>query len=480
MRFAARVLFAFCLSATVLAQAQTPRPFKHVVVIFQENRTPDNLFRELLNWPGIDPARYDIATWGENSKGQIVPIDPVALGIPYDLSHAHAAFVAMYDHGKMDGADKIPCIGKCIPNPQFKYVSNAGHILDPYLTLAADYGWANAMFQTNQGPSYPAHQFIFGGTSAPSARDDRSGIFIAENPAAPKSADYLAGSDTGCLAPLNEWNWLIGVAPDGTETRLVNNPLGQFCYSRQTMATLLDQRNLSWKYYAPAQVNPAGANPGGSIWTAPASIRQICQPNEDYTECLGRGWASNVDLVPADVLRDIADCRLSNVSWVIPDGRNSDHPGSTTTTGGPSWVAAIVNAIGTASGCEGGAGYWSDTAILITWDDWGGWYDHVLPTVLAGLQGHYQYGFRVPLIVVSAYTPRGYVNDTPHDFGSILRFIEGTFDIPQGALGFADERAVTDLFGFFDFQRPPRPYKVVPAPLDAAYFINDTRPPEPP
>jgi phospholipase C len=137
---------------------------------------------------------------------------------------------------------------------------------------------------------------------------------------------------------------------------------------------------------------------------------------------LGGEWAANVDLVPADVLTDIAGCRLSNVSWVIPDGRNSDHAGGTTTTGGPSWVAAIVNAIGTANACDDGAGYWSDTAILVTRDDWGGWYDHVAPSVPAGPQGHYQYGFRVPLLVVSAYTPKGYVNDVPHDFGSVLRF----------------------------------------------------------
>jgi phospholipase C len=482
VRFIARALLPFCLLTTVVSQAQTsrPSPFKHVVVIFQENRTPDNLFRELLTWPGVDPARYDIATWGVNSKGRVVPITAEPLGVGYDLSHAHAAFVAMYDKGRMDGADKIPCTGTCIPDAQFKYVSNAQHTIDPYLTLAADYGWANAMFQTNQGPSYPAHQFIFGGTSAPSARDDRSGIFVAENPGAPKGADYLAGSDTGCLAPLNEYNWLIGAAADGAETRLTNNPLGAFCYSRQTMASLLDERSLSWRYYAPAQVNPAGANPGGSIWTAPASIREVCQPNANYTECLGREWATNVDLVPADVLQDVADCRLANVSWVIPDGRNSDHPGGTAATGGPSWVAAIVNAIGTASRCEKGAGYWSDTAIIITWDDWGGWYDHVLPTVLEGLQGHYQYGFRVPLIVVSAYTPKGYVNNIPHDFGSILRFIEGTFEVPEGALGFADERATTDLSGFFDFKQTPRTYGVVPASLDAAFFIHDTRPAEPP
>ena len=236
MRFAAKFLFLcslFCLGTTVVhAQIPYPNPFRHVIVIFEENRTPDNLFHGLLNWPGINPAHYDLASWGVNSKGNLIPLGPVPLGIGYDLSHAHSAFVSMYDDGKMDGADKIPCSGTCtIANPQFKYVDNSKHVLDPYFTLAAEYGWANAMFQTNQGPSYPAHQFIFGGTSAPSEPDDRIGVFISENPGAPKGAAYNAGSDTGCLAPLNEWNWLIDAAR--VETKLTNNPLGR-CVSRET------------------------------------------------------------------------------------------------------------------------------------------------------------------------------------------------------------------------------------------------------
>lgn len=105
---------------------------------------------------------------------------------------------------------------------------------------------------------------------------------------------------------------------------------------------------------------------------------------------------------------------------MIPDGRWSDHANDNTGLG-PSWVAAIVNAIG---GFNNNCGYWQNTAIVIAWDDWGGWFDHEPPVVLAGNQGDYQYGFRVPLIVVSAYTPRGYINNVnPHDFGSILRMV---------------------------------------------------------
>jgi hypothetical protein len=145
-------------------------------------------------------------------------------------------------------------------------------------------------------------------------------------------------------------------------------------------------------------------------------------------------------------------------------------------------VNSIVNAIGNDSTCEQGAGYWSDSAIVITWDDWGGWYDHVAPTIMFGPQGSYQQGFRVPLLVVSACTPVAYVSNVPHDFGNILRFIQGVFNIQEGALGFADARASDDLGDFFNFElgAGARRFQVIRAPLDADFFINDTRPPEPP
>jgi phospholipase C len=260
---------------------------------------------------------------------------------------------------------------------------------------------------------------------------------------------------------------------------LTNNPLGAFCFSHDTMATLLDAAGLSWKYYSAVG---STSNPGGYLVNAPNHFREICEPDADYTQCTGPEWAANVDLNPSDVLTDIQGCKLSNVSWVTPIFSNSDHPGNANggPTGGPSWVASIVNAIGNDKTCEGGAGYWSDTAIIVTWDDWGGWYDHEAPTILKGVQGDYQYGFRVPLIVVSAYTPRGLVNNSRHDFGSMLRFIEGVFDIEEGSLKFADARANNDLGTFFNFKSKPRAFQAIPAPLDADYFIHYNGPQDPP
>jgi phospholipase C len=359
----------------------------------------------------------------------------------------------MYAGGRMDGAGDIPCSGTCPTTPQFKFVDNSTGILDPYLELATQYGWANYMFQTNQGPSFPAHQFIFGGTSAPSADDDAAGIFAAEN---------MSGTPgpAGCIALLGTFVRLV--TPSGENGEIYP------CFEHQTISDLLNNHGVSWKYYAPG---------AGSIWTAPDAIQHICVPDAPTGgKCGGWDWVNNVDLKPANVLNDISACNLAQVSWVIPIGQNSDHPGSPNTVGGPSWVAAIVNAIGNDTTC----GYWSDTAILITWDDWGGWYDHEPPPILNGVQGDYQYGFRVPLIVVSAFTPRQYINNEPHDFGSILRFIQRVFDLGEGSLGFADARATGDLKGFFRFDRGPRSFQTIMAPLDANFFRNDTRTPDPP
>ena len=288
--------------------------------------------------------------------------------------------------------------------------------------------------KTNQGPSFPAHQFIFGGTSAPNAIDDAVGVFAAENPGG-------TPGPAGCIALKGAFVRLV--TPSG------ENKTTYPCFEHLTMSDLLNSRGVSWKYYSPG---------AGSIWTAPDAIGHICQPDAPTGgKCMGSDWVAHVDLKPANVLNDISACTLAQVSWVIPIGQNSDHPGSPNAVGGPSWVASIVNAIGNDTTCDGGHGYWSDTAVLITWDDWGGWYDHERPPILDGVQGDYQYGFRVPLIVVSAFTPRHYINnERPHDFGSILRFIQGVFDLRKGSLGFADARATGDLEGFFRFDRRPR------------------------
>ncbi|HTX58168.1 MAG TPA: alkaline phosphatase family protein, partial [Verrucomicrobiae bacterium] len=157
--------------------------------------------------------------------------------------------------------------------------------------------------------------------------------------------------------------------------------------------------------------------------------------------------------------------KLPAVTWVVPDAIDSDHPGDASDTG-PSWVASVVNAIG--QGPD-----WKSTAIVVVWDDWGGFYDSEPPPQLdfTGL------GIRVPCIVISPYAKKHYVDDTQYEFGSILKFIEQTFGLPPlgpTALGYTDTRA-TSITNAFDFTQAPRSFTPIPAPYPPSYFLH--RPP---
>ena len=439
---------------------------QHVVIIFQENRTPDNLFQGLCIPPygsqsacGTEQDQYDIAQQGANSTGQTVTLAPIDLGTAgsnpqnYDLSHAHSAFVSMYDGGKMDGADLIPCspAAECPPNahpnPQFMYVSPAD--VAPYLAMAQQYTFGDRMFQTNEGPSFPAHQFIFSGTSAPSAPGTEYGTYFA-------SENLTGGSVAGCIATAGTTVTIIG--PNGVEAHPGLYP----CYDHPAMSDLLDAKGISWRYYAPS---------AGSIWTAPDAIQNVCQAQtvNGALACTGPDWTNNVIIPQTQVLEDIVNGQLQQVTWVIPDGAQSDHAESNNGSG-PSWVASIVNALGNSP-------YWANTAILITWDDWGGWYDHVAPTVVddgVSWGSGYVYGFRVPLVVVSPYAKAKYISHTTHDFGSILKFIETTYNLPS--LGYADAYA-DDLSDCFNLTQPPISFRTIEAPMDAAHFINSKEAP---
>lgn len=529
--FTLALLSTILLSGTLIAQSKVEQPkpsgfpsqITHVIVIFQENRTPDNLFHflsPLCTIPNgasglsacipspVTSSCYDISPCGvSNKSGKVLPITLKGFAMAGSTTpgHTHNAFSQMCDPDpangyacRNDGAWQIPQNVKGQNSYQYvlnqsvtNYDGSSGHLLDPYLTYAEQYGWANFMYQTNQGPSYPAHQFIFSGTSARSAAEDANSTFVSEN-------FSPLGRDAGCLAPKKATNHLLspvlGTLGDGciaydnksvqecplTNAALVfpSQPVGSFCGSKPTMASLLDARAVSWKYYAPS---------AGSIWTAPNSIQDVCVPQFTQNSklgCTGAEWKSNVDIANkgTDIVLDIANCTLSSVSWAIPNGNWSDHPGGSNNFYGPSWVAAIINSIGQNPVCptgtpDAGQTFWNNTAIILTWDDWGGWSDNQpalaqtgLPCTSSNCQADYQLGFRVPLVVVSAYTPRGYINNQNLDFGSILRTIEAIYDITEGALGFADARASNDLGDFFTPSF--RDYTPVPALEPASYFLG--------
>jgi len=442
------------LSGTGATPTQTWANIKHVIIVFQENRTTDNLFQD----PVLIARGADIASSGLNSSGQVVPLTPIDLGykgtVPqiYDVDHSRNSFYLMYDNGKMDGADKIPINCNNVPcppaNAQFRYVLPSDVV--PYFQLAEQYTFGDRMFQTNQGPSFPAHQFIISGTAAPT---DTSTGMVTGNIA--KLSATAAG--VGCLANPGAYVQILDVT--GKATTVFP------CFEHATLTDLLEKAGHSWRYYAQTD---------GSLWNGTNAIQHICGPNvppPNATACTGAEYAAHVSIIndhAPSVLTDIANGKLADVSWVTPSGAASDHASSNDGSG-PSWVASIVNAIGNSS-------YWSNTAIIITWDDWGGWYDHVAPQIVndgVSWGSGDIYGFRVPLIVVSPYAKPAYISHVNHDFGSILYFVEQVFELPS--LGWADSRA-DDLSDCFNFNQTPLQFKPITSPLNAAFFLSNPAP----
>ncbi|MBV8197164.1 MAG: hypothetical protein JO263_03435 [Candidatus Eremiobacteraeota bacterium] len=394
---------------------------QHVVIIVQENRSTNDLFNAL---PGAETVRV-----GKNSHGKTEALRPRSLTAPYDLSHRHAAFTISYAGGQMNGWNLIitSCnkSAKC-PRPgirAFGYVPEGE--VEPYYTMAKRYAFASHMFQTNQGPSFPAHQYLLSGTSTIS---DGSSLRAAENPLT------LQNKHTGgCDSPLGSYVSLID--PYGNESQTAFP-----CFNRRSLLDLTEGTPVTWHYYQ--------ATRGPGLWNGVDALEQIWSSPQ---------FSTNVTRPPTKILDDIDAGKLANLVWVIPTVKASDHAGWTDGTG-PSWVATVVNKIGLSQ-------YWNNTAIFVVWDDWGGWYDPMSPPQY----NSYELGFRVPLIVISPYARRHYISTQQHEFGSILKFAEETFGLPS--LGTTDVRS-DDLSDCFNFRRGPRKFVPIAAPLHADYFLR--------
>jgi phospholipase C len=214
--------------------------------------------------------------------------------------------------------------------------------------------------------------------------------------------------------------------------------MGPACkaYSNTILSELTAAR-FSWRYYT---------NALDDLWSGPTADA-ACWAARD--SC----W-SNIIAPSETVLADIASHRLANIAFVNPEHATSDHPGfMSNAQSGQNWVASIVNAIGN------DPYYWSNTTILLTWDDWGGWYDHVPPPRPPFNGDPYEYGFRVPLVVVSPYVTPGQVDHTTRNsYGSILRYIETTFRLQS--LGQVDAPSLTDdLTSLFNYRAKPRSFQ---------------------
>jgi phospholipase C len=405
---------------TPLLQQNTQTPIAHVVIVVQENRSFDNFF---ATFPGANGTRSGLI-----HTGQRIALVKAPLAVPAGLNIHHSDFLTEYDGGKMDGFDLINFDGVGGNRPAgtypYRYVDPA-HIA-PYWTMAKNYVLADNMFQTQSSGSFTAHQdLIAGGTGIGGGRS---------------LIDFPSALPWGCDAPQGTTTPVI----DAAGAIKVNGPFP--CMRYATIRDLLDAHAVSWRYYSPAVF--VGTQKGwGAMWNAFDAINKVRH---------GPEWTANISTPETNVLQDAKNDRLPAVSWVVPDLENSDHPDTSSDTG-PSWVAQIVNAIGSSK-------EWNSTAIVIVWDDWGGLYDHVRPPQF----DRQSLGFRVPMIVVSPYAKKGYVAHTQYEFGSILRFVEDNWQL--GRIGTSDLRAKS-IAGCFDFRQPARPFAPIAAKYSRAFFM---------
>lgn len=432
--FCAAAAPAGCYSSSTAPLPQPPsHAIRHVVILLQENRSFDNLF---AGFPGAATSLQGLCKPGPRwcKTAHEVPLKPTPLaqGSPSfggkDICHSHQCFKIECDANRAnvcrnDGFNLID-FGQSqggIPAKLYPYARARRSDVAAYWNLAKAYSIADEMFFTETASSFIAHQSILSGTVV---LNDRESL-----------TDQPDGMPWGCDAP----------SAVVTAVIFRNGHVDDFggphpCFTQyRTIADLLDAASVSWKFYVEAAAGK-DSDFSGAVWNGFDAIKNVRH---------GPDWKKNVSIPNTNVLRDVKNGALPAVSWVIPTLHDSDHPGSGC-NGGPRWVTEVVNAIGKSA-------YWKDTAVVLLWDDWGGWYDSVPPPQV----NYTRFGFRVPMIVISPFAKPHSVSHTEYDFGSTLRFIEQNFGL--GSLGTTDASA-NSISDIFDFTQPPNAFTVAPLP----------------
>jgi phospholipase C len=433
----AATLAVVVVPPSVAVAADGIHKIRHVVVIMQENRSFDSYFG---TYPGADgiPMRHGVPT-------VCVP-DPLGHRcmrpyhdphyLNYGGPHEQVAYNTDYDNGQMDGFVRAreSCRNSVDPRDCIAGLSvdmmgyHDQREIPNYWAYARNFVLQDHMFEPNASWSLPAHLFLVSEWSAlcSSATDPFSCSSNIEAPGFPKD---------------------LGPAP---------HVGASFAWTDLTY--LLFRRHVSWAYYLKKGREPDcetgemfcqfrdqdPRTPG--IWNPLPSFTTVRQDHQ-------LGNIRDTSAFYADLRRG----HLPAVSWVIPSGAVSEHPTSSIRTG-QAYVTSLINALGRSR-------EWGSTAIFLTWDDWGGFYDHVRPPVvdLAG------YGFRVPGLVISPYARRHVVDHQQLSFDAFAKFIEDDFLASQRLDPRTDGRpdprpdvrenapGLGDLTRDFDFRQAPRP-----------------------
>lgn len=401
-------------STTPRGQARVARyPIKHIVLIDKENRSFDQIFGR---FPGADGA-----TRAELSNGRTVALGRTPDTTLLDIGHAGDAASLAINNGRMNRFDLLPGAiqsGRDIALSQL-YPAD----IPNYYRYARRFTLDDHFFSTISGPSFPNHLVTVAASSANTVDNPRGQTY------------HAWGCDGGPFSVVNAINPRTG-----------REYLTKPCFNIPTLADTFQKYKVSWKYYAP------GRYKSGYIWNAFDAIRSV-----RYS----RLWKTNASISDRQFVKDARAGKLPAVSWLVTNAAQSDHPPFSICIG-ENWTVNQINAV--MRGPE-----WKSTLIVLTWDDFGGFYDHVPPPRL----DYISLGPRVPTVIISPYARPGYVDRMTMDFNSILKFIEQDYRLP--ALNARDRRAASLLSSLNFKQRPLAPYVLKPRRCpEAAYHIKST------
>jgi phospholipase C len=390
---------------------------QHVVYVVQENRSFNDVFE---GYPGALTVSK-----GKTSSGGTIALQPISLKTSYDIDHsANGMFDACHGTGKlpgtkcrMDGFDKEQQFGGP-PDGMYGYIPHTES--KPYFDIAHEFVLADHMFQSQLDESFVAHQYV-----------------IAAQ--AKSSVDVPDSSTWGCAAGKT------AIVATITVERQYGKPQRP-CFDYETLGDEFDKAGLAWRFYTSQYTEPFSG-----FWSGYQAVKHIFY---------GPDWKKDIITPQKRFLKDIKAGKLASFTWITPTCPDSDHLACGGGYG-PSWVTAVVNAVGESK-------FWDSTVVFVQWDDWGGMYDPVAPK----FKDYDGVGFRVPLIVISAYARKNVVTHGHYETASVLRFAEDLFGL--GQLSAADARANDPMNdpNVFDFKQKPRKYVPIKAPEDENFFLN--------
>lgn len=387
-------------SARSVGSHGTPSPgappgiekIQHVVWIIQENHSFDNYFGTFPGADGFPPSTCLPKLPG--SRDCVAPFHMPKGGPPCDLGHNWRAAHAAYNNSRMDGyvwAEGSPYT--------MGYYDERD--IPNYWNYARHFTLCDRFFSSLNGPTLPNHLYC------------------------------VAAQSGGLIDNVSSLEQLAEVTddPDG--------------FSFPSMVTLFDKAKVSWKYY----VETIESRPDPKEFTGFNPLPGFKAIRDDPAK-----MAHLVDL--KEYFRDLQEGTLPEVSWLIPNFIDSEHPPESVApvAQGMWYVTKLVNALMESPS-------WKDSVIFLTWDDYGGFYDHVPPPTVDA----FGYGPRVPTIVISPYAKPGHISHHIYDFTSMLKFIEERWSLQH--LTARDGRA-NNMADCFDFEQKPNAPLIIPVPPD--------------